>query len=86
MIDGIFTHILCEITIQCLFISHIKCSQQKFTFFFLQIPPPFKPQVNSDTDTRYFDSEFTGESVELTPPEQHGPLGAIQEEPMFSQV
>ncbi|KAL5288209.1 AKT3 family protein [Megaselia abdita] len=50
-----------------------------------KIPPPFKPQVNSDTDTRYFDSEFTGESVELTPPEQHGPLGAIQEEPMFSQ-
>lgn len=48
--------------------------------------PPFKPQVTSDTDTRYFDSEFTGESVELTPPEQPGPLGAIQEEPYFQQV
>ncbi|KAG7207718.1 hypothetical protein KM043_009334 [Ampulex compressa] len=35
-----------------------------------KIPPPFKPQVTSDTDTRYFDSEFTGESVELTPPDQ----------------
>lgn len=51
-----------------------------------KITPPFKPQVTSDTDTRYFDSEFTGESVELTPPDNSGPLGAIQEEPYFSQV
>lgn len=51
-----------------------------------KITPPFKPQVTSDTDTRYFDSEFTGESVELTPPDTSGPLGAIQEEPYFSQV
>ncbi|XP_055852444.1 RAC serine/threonine-protein kinase [Episyrphus balteatus] len=50
-----------------------------------KIPPPFKPQVTSDTDTRYFDSEFTGESVELTPPDPTGPLGAIQEEPLFPQ-
>lgn len=50
-----------------------------------RITPPFKPQVSSDTDTRYFDSEFTGESVELTPPDASGPLGAIQEEP-FPQV
>ncbi|KAG4066135.1 hypothetical protein HA402_010337 [Bradysia odoriphaga] len=47
-----------------------------------RITPPFKPQVSSDTDTRYFDSEFTGESVELTPPDASAPLlGAIQEEP-----
>lgn len=46
---------------------------------------PFKPQVTSDTDTRYFDSEFTGESVELTPPDNSGPLGAIQEETNFPQ-
>ena len=39
----------------------------------LQIEPPFKPQVMSETDTRYFDSEFTGESVELTPPDADGP-------------
>jgi RAC serine/threonine-protein kinase len=51
-----------------------------------KIAPPFKPQVTSDTDTRYFDSEFTGEDVKLTPPDQQGPLGAIQEEPHFSQV
>lgn len=36
-----------------------------------KIAPPFKPQLITDTDTRYFDSEFTGQSVELTPPEDH---------------
>lgn len=50
-----------------------------------RIPPPFKPQVSSDTDTCYFDSVFTGESVELTPPDSNGHLGVIQEEPHFSQ-
>ncbi|KAH1026767.1 RAC serine/threonine-protein kinase [Dendroctonus ponderosae] len=48
-----------------------------------KIPPPFKPHVTSDTDTRYFDQEFTGESVELTPPDNTGPLGSIQEEPQY---
>lgn len=42
--------------------------------------------MTSDTDTKYFDSEFTGESVELTPPDNTGgPLRAIQEEPYFPQ-
>ncbi|KAH8361895.1 hypothetical protein KR200_007129 [Drosophila serrata] len=50
-----------------------------------KIQPPFKPQVTSDTDTRYFDKEFTGESVELTPPDPTGPLGSIAEEPLFPQ-
>ncbi|XP_017772202.1 PREDICTED: RAC serine/threonine-protein kinase isoform X2 [Nicrophorus vespilloides] len=50
-----------------------------------KIPPPFKPHVTSETDTRYFDSEFTGESVELTPPDNMAPLNAIQEEPYFPQ-
>ncbi|XP_070493425.1 RAC serine/threonine-protein kinase-like [Chironomus tepperi] len=50
-----------------------------------KIVPPFKPQVTSDTDTRYFDSEFTGESVELTPPDPGVQLQSIQEEPHFSQ-
>ncbi|XP_033115781.1 RAC-gamma serine/threonine-protein kinase-like [Anneissia japonica] len=35
-----------------------------------KIEPPFKPQVTSATDTRYFDEEFTAEPVELTPPDQ----------------
>lgn len=38
-----------------------------------QISPPFKPQVVSDTDVRNFDVEFTGQSVELTPPDQDEP-------------
>ncbi|KAL8565685.1 hypothetical protein ACOMHN_056184 [Nucella lapillus] len=33
-----------------------------------KVAPPFKPQVTSDTDTRYFDELFTGETVNLTPP------------------
>ena len=45
----------------------------KHLFFVLQIAPPFKPQVLSETDTRNFDIEFTGESVELTPPDQDDP-------------
>ena len=39
----------------------------------LQIPPPFRPQVLNETDTSNFDFEFTGESVELTPPDDDGP-------------
>lgn len=50
-----------------------------------KISPPFKPQVSSETDTRYFDSEFTGESVELTPPDLTGPLSSILEDRRFSQ-
>jgi len=38
-----------------------------------KIPPPFKPQVLNETDTSNFDFEFTGESVELTPPDDDGP-------------
>ncbi|XP_033624570.1 RAC-gamma serine/threonine-protein kinase-like isoform X2 [Asterias rubens] len=34
-----------------------------------KIEPPFKPSVKSETDTRYFDEEFTAEPVELTPPD-----------------
>ncbi|XP_077585388.1 RAC-gamma serine/threonine-protein kinase isoform X2 [Stigmatopora nigra] len=32
--------------------------------------PPFKPQVSSETDTRYFDEEFTAQSITVTPPEK----------------
>ncbi|XP_050674143.1 RAC serine/threonine-protein kinase isoform X2 [Leptidea sinapis] len=48
-----------------------------------KIPPPFKPQVELDTDTRYFDSEFTGESVELTPPDAENDL-QLDHFPQFS--
>ena len=39
-----------------------------------KIAPLFKPQVLNETDTHNFDIEFTGESVELTPPETGGAL------------
>uniref|UniRef100_A0A8C1ULX5 non-specific serine/threonine protein kinase n=1 Tax=Cyprinus carpio TaxID=7962 RepID=A0A8C1ULX5_CYPCA len=32
--------------------------------------PPFKPQVTSETDTRYFDDEFTAQTITVTPPDQ----------------
>uniref|UniRef100_A0A8C2XFH0 non-specific serine/threonine protein kinase n=1 Tax=Cyclopterus lumpus TaxID=8103 RepID=A0A8C2XFH0_CYCLU len=32
--------------------------------------PPFKPQVTSETDTRYFDEEFTAQTITITPPER----------------
>ncbi|KAG7272629.1 hypothetical protein CRUP_033138 [Coryphaenoides rupestris] len=33
-----------------------------------KLTPPFKPQVSSETDTRYFDVEFTGQAITITPP------------------
>ncbi|NP_001158433.1 v-akt murine thymoma viral oncogene homolog 3 (protein kinase B, gamma)-like [Saccoglossus kowalevskii] len=45
-----------------------------------KVTPPFKPEVTSDTDTRFFDAEFTGEPVDLTPPID-SVLDPIQEEP-----
>lgn len=57
-----------------------------------QITPPFKPQVTSETDTRYFDEVFTGEAVNVTPPvgiAQHQALVPIAEDmeplPYFEQ-
>ena len=58
-----------------------------------KIPPPFIPKVEDETDTRYFDSAFTGECVQLTPPDQNflgsgAGLNSIAEEqehfPQFS--
>lgn len=39
-------------------------------FFSAQLVPPFKPQVTSETDTRYFDDEFTAQSITITPPDK----------------
>jgi len=41
-----------------------------------KIPVPFKPQVTSITDTRYFDKTFTAQPVELTPPGEQDPLSS----------
>ncbi|NXV53723.1 AKT2 kinase, partial [Uria aalge] len=34
-----------------------------------KLVPPFKPQVTSEIDTRYFDDEFTAQSITITPPD-----------------
>lgn len=39
-----------------------------------RLEPPFRPQVSSDSDTCYFEKEFTGENVQLTPPGEESPL------------
>ena len=36
----------------------------------LQLQPPFKPHVTSETDTRYFDEEFTAQTITITPPDR----------------
>ncbi|KAM3829592.1 RAC-beta serine/threonine-protein kinase isoform 1-T1 [Vipera latastei] len=51
--------------------------------------PPFKPQVTSEIDTRYFDDEFTAQSITVTPPDRYDcmdPLDADQRThfPQFS--
>uniref|UniRef100_A0A667Z5L2 non-specific serine/threonine protein kinase n=1 Tax=Myripristis murdjan TaxID=586833 RepID=A0A667Z5L2_9TELE len=38
--------------------------------------PPFKPQVTSETDTRYFDDEFTAQTITVTPPDKYDSLDA----------
>lgn len=38
--------------------------------FLHQLTPLFKPQVTSETDTRYFDEEFTAQTITLTPPDK----------------
>ncbi|KAK1803037.1 hypothetical protein P4O66_021575, partial [Electrophorus voltai] len=35
-----------------------------------KLVPPFMPQVTSETDTRYFDEEFTAQTITITPPEK----------------
>ncbi|CAF1630673.1 unnamed protein product [Adineta ricciae] len=42
-----------------------------------KVPPPFKPELDSDTDTRYFDTEFTNEPVCVTPPGSTDSINAL---------
>ncbi|XP_032870336.1 RAC-beta serine/threonine-protein kinase [Amblyraja radiata] len=51
--------------------------------------PPFKPQVSSETDTRYFDDEFTAETITVTPPDKFDSLDLMESDqkahfPQFS--
>uniref|UniRef100_A0A8D2B346 non-specific serine/threonine protein kinase n=1 Tax=Sciurus vulgaris TaxID=55149 RepID=A0A8D2B346_SCIVU len=40
--------------------------------------PPLKPQVTSEVDTRYFDDEFTAQSITITPPDRYDSLGSLE--------
>ena len=53
----------------------------------MQIPPPWKPDINSDIDTKYIPDEFASEPVHLTPTDG-SQLTAIDEDdgmPHFEQ-
>ncbi|EPQ06669.1 RAC-gamma serine/threonine-protein kinase, partial [Myotis brandtii] len=51
-----------------------------------KLVPPFKPQVTSETDTRYFDEEFTAQTITITPPEKYDEDGMDNESrPHFPQ-
>lgn len=59
------------------------CFYHSFSrFISVSGPTPFKPQVTSETDTRYFDDTFTAEPVSLTPPQVSHHLESIDEETM----
>ncbi|XP_004682040.2 PREDICTED: RAC-alpha serine/threonine-protein kinase [Condylura cristata] len=52
-----------------------------------KLSPPFKPQVTSETDTRYFDEEFTAQMITITPPDQDDSMECADSErrPHFPQ-
>uniref|UniRef100_K7EHK0 non-specific serine/threonine protein kinase n=1 Tax=Ornithorhynchus anatinus TaxID=9258 RepID=K7EHK0_ORNAN len=52
-----------------------------------KLVPPFKPQVTSETDTRYFDEEFTAQMITITPPDQDDNMECVDNErrPHFPQ-
>ncbi|TFJ97113.1 solute carrier family 2, facilitated glucose transporter member 5 [Platysternon megacephalum] len=43
-----------------------------------KLVPPFKPQVTSEIDTRYFDDEFTAQSITITPPDRYDSLDSLE--------
>uniref|UniRef100_A0A8C0BQ93 non-specific serine/threonine protein kinase n=1 Tax=Buteo japonicus TaxID=224669 RepID=A0A8C0BQ93_9AVES len=52
-----------------------------------KLVPLFKPQVTSETDTRYFDEEFTAQMITITPPDQDDSMDCVDNErrPHFPQ-
>ena len=75
----ILSHLLAREPSQRLGASRLDFDEVKQHPFFSQIDwsrlynkeleTPFRPSVSSDTDTCYFEAEFTGENVQLTPPD-----------------
>lgn len=42
-----------------------------------KIDAPFKPDIKNDTDVSYFDTDFTSEAPELTPPDEKDPKAHV---------
>lgn len=81
-LSGVLTDILKEDTIKTAVI-HFSVYQfsKLFLFASIQVQPPWKPDIKSDTDTKYIPDEFANEPVQLTPPEHpHRQLASITEE------
>lgn len=51
-----------------------------------RLPPPWKPDVQSEFDTKYIPEEFAREPVALTPPDQGNPLDSIQEDQPYFET
>lgn len=49
-----------------------------------KIPPPFVPEIRSETDTANFDPYFTSEAPQLTPPDGSSTLTDAQKEEAFA--
>lgn len=43
-----------------------------------KLVPPFKPQVTSEVDTRYFEDEFTAQAITVTPPDRYASLDSLE--------
>ena len=41
-----------------------------------KITQPFRPNIRSETDVSYFDTDFTREAPQLTPLDTHDPIAA----------
>jgi hypothetical protein len=68
----------------CVGFQEIK-SHRFFTYidwvklFNKEVEPPFRPMVTSEIDTCYFETDFTGENVQLTPPDSNARLDLTNE-------
>lgn len=49
-----------------------------------KIAPPWKPDIQSDTDTKYIPDEFANEPVHLTPPKTSAATAAVVQQPLAS--
>ena len=60
---------------------------RQLSVLFVQIPPPWKPDVVSPADTKYIPEEFKREKVELTPPgKTDSPLESFRDDKPYFET